>query len=73
MTKEQVPTIDWNGENDLVLMKHWIVEDGNTYSHYEDLVRLAREEGMPPKVFCKALEWLPVFFSSRRTNKVRET
>jgi len=71
MTKEQIPTIDWNGESDLVLMKHWIVEDSGTYSHYEDLLRLAREEGMPPKVFCKALERLPVFFSKRRTDRVR--
>jgi hypothetical protein len=71
-TKEQIPTIDWNSKNDLVLMEHWIVEDGSTYSHYEEIVSLAREEGMPPKVFCKALEWLPVFFSSRRTGKVRK-
>jgi hypothetical protein len=72
VTKEQLPTIEWDGGSDLVLMKHWIVENGSTYSRYEELVRLAREEGMPPKVFCKALEWLPVFFSSRRTEKVRK-
>jgi hypothetical protein len=47
------------------------VEDGSTYSHYEEIIDLAREEGMPPKVFCKAMEWLPVFFSSRRTERVR--
>lgn len=70
--KEQMPTIEWDGGSDLVLMKHWIVEDGSTYSRYEELVRLAREEGMPPKAFCKVLEWLPVFFSSRRTEKVRK-
>jgi hypothetical protein len=72
VAKEQMPTIEWDGDSDLVLMKHWIVEDGGTHSHYEELVRLAREEGMPPQVFCKALEWLPVFFSSRRTEKVRK-
>ena len=71
-TKGQVPTIEWDGGSDLTLMKHWIVEDGSTYSHYEELVRLAREEGMPPKVFCKALEWLPAFFSNRRTERVRK-
>jgi hypothetical protein len=53
-------------------MKHWIVEDGSTYAHYEEIVSLAREEGMPPKVFCKTLEWLPALLSSRRTGKVRK-
>jgi hypothetical protein len=71
-TKEQIPTIDWDCKSDLVLMKHWIVADSNTYSHYEEIVDLAREEGMPSRMFCKALEWLPAFFSSNRTEKVRK-
>jgi hypothetical protein len=71
VTKKQIPTIDWKVTSDLLLMKDWIVEDGSTYSHYEEIIDLAREEGMPPKVFCKAMEWLPVFFSSRRTERVR--
>jgi hypothetical protein len=71
ITKGHIPTIDWDGKSDLVLMEHWIVEDGRTYSHYEEIVDLAGEEGMPPKLFCKTLEWLPAFFSSRRTEKVR--
>jgi transglutaminase-like putative cysteine protease len=72
VTKAQIPTINWNGKSDLQLMKYWIMEDSRTYSHYEEIVNLAREEGMPPKMFCKALEWLPVFFSNRRTEKVRK-
>ena len=72
VTREQIPTIDWNSKSDLVLMKQWIIEDGSTHSHYEEIVSLAQEEGMPPKVFCKALEWFPVFFSRRRTEKVRK-
>ena len=59
-------------KSSLILMKDWIVEDDSTYSHYEEIVNLAREEGMPPKVFCKAMEWLPAFFSSKRTEKVRK-
>jgi transglutaminase-like putative cysteine protease len=72
VTREQMPTIDWNGKSDLVLMDHWILEDGSTHSYYDEIVSLAREEGMPPKVFCKFLEWLPVFFSRMRTEKVRK-
>jgi hypothetical protein len=71
MTKEQIPMIDWDGKSDLVLMKYWLVEDSRTYSHYEEIVNLAGEEGMPPKLFCKTLEWLPAFFSSKRTEKIR--
>ena len=72
VTKEQMPTIDWNSKSSLILMKDWIVEDDSTYSHYEEIVNLARDEGMPPKVFCKAMNWLPAFFSSKRTEKVRK-
>lgn len=71
VTKEQIPTIDWDGRSDLVLLKHWIVEERGIHVSYDELVRLAQEEGMPPQALCKALEWLPVFFSSRRTNSVR--
>jgi hypothetical protein len=72
-TKEQIPTIDWDIKSDLVLMKYWIVEDSSTYSHYEEIVNLAREEGMPPRIFCKTLEWLPAFFSNRRTEMARKS
>lgn len=70
-TKEQVPTIEWDGARDLVLMKHWIVADGSTHVRYEEIVEMALEEGMPPKAFCKVMEWLPVFFSRRHTDAVR--
>jgi hypothetical protein len=69
--REQVPTIEWDGKSDLVLLKPWIVRDVGIYSSYDDLVKLAQEEGMPPKAVCKLLDWLPVFFSSRRTDKIR--
>jgi hypothetical protein len=71
VTREQIPTINWDGKSNLVLMKDWIVEDSHKYTHYEEIVNLARDEGMPPKIFCKALEWLPAFSSSRQTGKVR--
>jgi hypothetical protein len=71
VTKEQIPTIEWDGDSNLVLMKHWIVEDGIVFSQYEEIINRAREEGMPPEVFCKVMEWLPAFFSRKRTEKVR--
>lgn len=71
LTKEQIPTIDWDGQNSLVLMKHWMVADREIFSHYEQLLDLTSAEGMPPKLFCKALEWLPALVSKRWLDKIR--
>ncbi len=73
LTKEQIPTIDWDGQRDLILMQHWIVADSEVFSRYEQILELASAEGMPPVLFCKALEWLPAYFSSRRTDQLRES
>lgn len=71
IAQKQIPTIDWDGENDLVLLRHWIVRDIGPYPSYDELVKLAREEGMPPKLFCQLFDWLPAIFSRRRTDKFR--
>jgi hypothetical protein len=64
--------IGWDGESDLILFSPWIVKDVGPYPSYDDLVTLAQEEGMPPKVFCQLFDWLPAFFSRRRTEKIRQ-
>jgi hypothetical protein len=71
ITRAQIPTIDWDGERDLVLFRPWIVEDIGPYPSYDDLVKFAQEEGMPPKILCQLFDWLPAFFSQRRTEKIR--
>ena len=71
IAQAQIPSIDWDGESDLVLFKPWIVEDIGPVYAYDELVELAQEEGMPPKVFCRLFDWLPAFFSHRRTEKIR--
>jgi transglutaminase-like putative cysteine protease len=71
VTQEQVPTIDWDGETDLVLFGPWIVKDVGPYPSYDELVELAQDEGMPPKFLCQLFDWLPAFFSRRRTDKIR--
>jgi transglutaminase-like putative cysteine protease len=71
IAREQIPTIDWDGESDLVLLRPWIVKDVGPYPAYDDLVEFAQEEGMPPKIFCQLFDWLPAFFSQRRTEKIR--
>jgi transglutaminase-like putative cysteine protease len=69
---EQIPTIDWDGESDLILFRPWIVQDVGPYPSYDELVKLAGEEGMPPKLFCQLFDWLPAFFSHRRTERIRQ-
>jgi len=71
IAQEQIPTIDWEGESDLVLLRPWIVKDVGFLPSYDELVKLAQEEGMPPKVICQLADWLPAFFSRRRTEKIR--
>lgn len=43
-TKEDIPTIDWDGENDLNTMTKWMVEDKGTYSSLDDLFREVQKE-----------------------------
>jgi transglutaminase-like putative cysteine protease len=71
IAREQIPALDWDGEGDLILLRSWIVEDLGSYPSYDELVKLAQEEGMPPKVLCKLFDWLPAFFSHRRTEQLR--
>jgi hypothetical protein len=40
-------------------------------THYDEMVQLAQDEGMPPKLFCQIFDWLPAYYSRRRTNRIR--
>ena len=76
MTREQVPTIEWNGEDDLILFKPWIVEDFGTLTSYEEVYELLdksrKEESMPPEIIDNLLGWI-VYPSFRRyTDRLRK-
>ena len=62
ISREQIPSIDWDGQRGLILPKPWIVRDIGIYPSYDGLLKLAQDEGMPPKTVCKLLDWLPMFF-----------
>jgi transglutaminase-like putative cysteine protease len=53
ITKEQIPTIDWDGRSDLVLLGPWITEElGHLPGYDEALAALIRnKEGIPPLWF----------------------
>ena len=73
VTREQIPTIDWDGESDLILFQPWIVSDEGTYPAFDDILAspMMSEAGMPPKILCKLFDPIPVFLSRRRTDSIR--
>jgi hypothetical protein len=65
-TQEQIPTIDWDGESDLLLLEPWIVTDHGTLASYDDVIRQAhREQGV------ELIGRIGRHFSNRYTHRVR--
>ena len=75
--KEQVPsTIDWDGQNNLILTKPLIAEDVGTFPSLDEMLEfVAKEEkgkvGMPPEP-PKILGWFVFFLANRHINKIRK-
>jgi len=44
LDKNLMPTIDWDGENDLYTFKSWLIKDRDTHNSYEDILKRAQEE-----------------------------
>ncbi|MGD9049698.1 MAG: transglutaminase-like domain-containing protein [Anaerolineae bacterium] len=74
VSREQMPTIDWDGESDLILFEAWIVSDEGIHPAFDDILAspMMSEAGMPPKILCKLLDPIPMFLSRRRTDRIRE-
>ena len=77
VTVEQIPTIDWDGETEFILLKPWIVKDMGAFTHYEESVKELMksgytEEGSPPRIFMKLFGWFPYSPPNQRMNKIRE-
>jgi len=68
ISKEQIPTIDWDGENDLNTMTAWILEDVGTFHSFDDIFRKGQKETFPPKIIAQ----VAFRISNRYTNKVRK-
>lgn len=74
ITKEQVPTIEWDGKSDLIILKAWITEQLGSISSAEDAIVCLKssKEGMPPLW----IEWIiaPVFYrlNLRNSDKIRQ-
>jgi len=74
ITKDQVPTIEWDGKSDLIILKAWITEQLGPISSPEDAIKLLKvsEEGMPPLWVEKIIA--PIFYplNLRYSDKIRQ-
>jgi hypothetical protein len=73
VTREQIPTTDWDAESDRIVLQPWIVSDEGIYPAFDDILAspMMSEAGMPPKILCKLFDPVPVFLSRRRTDSIR--
>jgi len=63
----QIPTIDWDGENDLIVAKPWMVKDLGTFDSLDDLwIETAKRSG--PRI----LQRLAMSLSNRHTDSLRK-
>jgi len=69
-TKEQIPTIDWDGETNLILFKPWIAEDVGTFPSLDDAMREARKRGEAMPLSNKLFGWFVFFLINRRIKRV---
>ncbi len=74
ITKEQVPTIEWDGKSDLITLKAWITEQLESISSAEDAIACLKssEEAMPPLWIEKIIT--PVFYplNLRYSDRIRQ-
>jgi hypothetical protein len=70
-TKEEIPTIDWDGENDLNTMTTWMIEDKGTIPSIDDLFIEDQKEIEELPIEKDQMEML-VNQSNNYTNTIRK-
>jgi len=70
-TEEEIPTIDWDGENDLNTMTTWMIEDKGTIPSIDDLFIEAQKEIEALPIKKDQLEML-INQSNNYTNTIRK-
>jgi hypothetical protein len=74
-TKEQMPTIDWDGESDLISIKSYIVKDVDTFPSWDDAMMEAQKRGeadtLPPT--NRLYGWFLFFLANRRIKEIRKS
>ena len=68
-TKKEIQTIDWDGENDLNTMIHWMIEDKGTFTSLDEIILKVEEDS---KNFPMKLVRFVVNKSNNHTDKLRK-
>ena len=71
ISKEQIPSIDWDGETHLVMVEPWIAEDVGIFPSLDDMMRQVGKRGEASPPSNKPLGWLVFSLTNRRINKFR--
>jgi len=75
--RQQIPTIDWDGRTNLMLLKHWVVEDLGTMTSFDDVYEMLdahrKEEGLPPRIVERIFGRLIYSSFRRHTDRVRRS
>jgi hypothetical protein len=75
ITKEQIPTIDWDGEHDLEILTPWITGDRGVVASADDAVRAYQnnDEGAPPVWIERLIAPVFVPYSLRFSDRIRRS
>jgi hypothetical protein len=68
VSKEQMPSIDWDGENDLIIATPWILEDVGLHSSFDEVAKKVMAENKIPGLIMS----LAFMLSNRYTSKLRK-
>lgn len=73
ITKNQIPTIDWDGEGDLVVLSHWITSDRGHVSSADEAHRAYQNngEGAPPVWIERIMAPLFLPYNLRFSDRIR--
>lgn len=70
LSKQAIPTIDWDGENDLSLLNPWLVEDIGTFASYDEMIH---KGDMPPKWSLRLSGWIMSVPFNRHLARMRKS
>lgn len=66
---EYFPTVDWDGQNDLIIVNHWLLEDIGVHASYDQVIdEVAEKFRKTPALISRIL----VGISNRHTAKLRK-
>jgi hypothetical protein len=73
IARDQIPTIDWDGENDLTLLKPWITSDRGSVASADEAVRAFRnnDEGIPPVWMERLMAPVLLPYNLRFSDRIR--